>query len=598
MTVAEGYRGAAGVPDGGRCPTSEGTDGLRGEPEDVRSISRRRLLAGTAAGLALGGLRPVRSLADPLVLGAPGDPGSPFTSGVASGDPSTDGVVLWTRLDPDRLHGTTVAWEVYPSGDPTNVLASGTSPVDGERDGTVQVVVDGLPAGLQLGYRFTAEGPGRGAKGRGRPGPGPSVTGTTRTLPADPRRLRIGVVSCSKLSDGWFNAYRELAGMGCDLVLHLGDYIYASRSGPTSDPLGRWDTVAGREHAPDRETQVLADYRERYRQYRSDADLVLLHATVPMVSVWDDNDIANNAYRDGNQAGQRGDVWYARKRDGQQAWSEYHPTRVGPADAHGDLAIWRRIRAGNLLDLLMLDTRLQRDEQVSNEAAASTPENDDPSRSMLGQVQRDWLVDRLTGAEASGAAWRVLGQGLVMTHWRVLGLPESLGRRRLDIPVVADSDLAQRSSDGGVYWNSDQWDGYAHERARLFEQFGASDDVIVLSGDIHSSWANELVPDADPLNDPVGVEMVAPAVSTRPFASNVYGASPAFEAWFTAANPWIKWCDMSANGFLVLDLEAERAIGRWFQVDARTPGSPARPLRSWVTHRGTRRLLPHVEAPW
>jgi hypothetical protein len=89
--------------------------------------------------------------------------------------------------------------------------------------------------------------------------------------------------------------------------------------------------------------------------------------------------------------------------------------------------------------------------------------------------------------------------------------------------------------------------------------------------------------------------MVAPAVSTRPFASNVYGATPAFEAWFTAANPWIKWCDMSANGFLVLDLEEERAIGRWFQVDAQAPGAPARPLRSWVTHRGTRRLLPHVE---
>jgi alkaline phosphatase D len=422
---------------------------------------------------------------------------------------------------------------------------------------------------------------------------GQRIDGRTRTLPANPTSMRIGVVSCSKFSDGYFNAYRELAGMGCDLVLHLGDYIYASASGATGDPLGRWDTVAGREHLPDRETEVLADYRTRYRQYRSDPDLALLHASVPVVSVWDDNDIANNAYRDGNQAGQRGEEWATRKRDGQQAWSEYHPTRA-VADGSGDIAIWRRLRAGNLLDLLMLDTRLQRDEQVSNAAATSTPKNDDPSRTMLGPIQREWLVDRLTGAARSDAAWRVLGQGLVMTHWRVVGGPEQIGRLRKDLPLVAESPIGQSQSDGGVYWNSDGWDGYAYERARLFEEFAKTGDVIVLTGDVHSSWANELVPDASPLNDPVGIELVAPAVSTRPFASNVYGATPPFEAAFTAANPWIKFCDMDANGFVVLDLEEERAVGHFFQVDAQKPGAPAAPLAAWETARGSRRLLPHI----
>jgi alkaline phosphatase D len=503
-------------------------------------------------------------------------------------------VVIWTRLDPEQMHDTTVCWEVHPVGDPGNLLATGESVVDGDRDGTVQVPVDRLPGGTALAYRFIAEAPGRGSDCPGMPGRCPTIAGVTRTLPDAPTRLRIGVVSCSKYSDGYFNAYRSLAHMGCDLVLHLGDYIYASHN-TTQDPLGRWGTVAGREHDPLREAQTLSDYRARYRQYRSDPDLQLLHATVPVVAVWDDNDIANNGWRDGNQAGQHGEVWHARRRAGQRAWSEYHPSRVGQADEAGNLRIWRRISSGNLLDLLMLDTRLQRDEQVSNEPAASTAENDDPSRSMLGPDQWRWLTERLTGTEASDAAWRVIGQGLVMTHWRVLGFPESVGRRRADIPVVAGSALAQRSADGGVYWNSDQWDGYAFERARLFERFADTGDVLVLSGDVHSSWANELVPDANPLNDPAGVELVAPAVSTRPFASNVYGANAVFEPWFTAANPWIKWCDMSANGFLVVDLDAEQAIGRWFQVDTRTPGARARPLHAWVTRRGTRRLLPHVE---
>lgn len=499
-----------------------------------------------------------------------------FASGVASGDPSTDGVVLWTRLA-EQFHGADVRWEVFPAGDPGVVLRRGTATAEAERDGTVQVAVDGLPTGARLGFQF--QGPA-----------GAVVGGQTRTLPEDPSRLRIGVVSCSKFSDGYFNAYRELGAMDCDLVVHLGDYIYASPSGTFGDPLGRWETVAGRAHEPARETQTLADYRTRYRQYRSDPDLQLLHASVPFVTVWDDNDIANNAYRDGNQSGQQGETWAARKRAGQRAWSEYHPTRVGPADENGDLRIWRRIQAGSLLDLSMLDTRLQRDRQVSNGAAESTAENDDPDRTMLGDEQLSWLRETL---RSDGPAWRVIGQGVVMAHWRVIGGPQEIGRLRREVDLVHDTEASQRMADGGLYWNSDGWDGYTFERDRLFEDFATTPgDVVVLTGDVHSSWANELVPDANPLNAPVGVELVTPAASTRPFAANVAGASPVFEAMFTAANPWIKQVDMDANGFLVLDLDHERALGRWYQVATDRPGASASPLMAWQTIRGTNRLLP------
>jgi len=551
-------------------------------------VNRRTFLGGLAAGAAATVVRGMPVLANEVDTEV-------FAHGVASGDPSTDGVVLWTRLDPEQFHGTAVQWEVFPADDPTIVLAAGVAPVDGERDGTVHVPVGGLPAGLALGYRFTAEGRGRGRLGRGRPaGPGPSLAGATRTLPSNPTSLRIGVTSCGKHSDGYFNAYRELAAMGCDLVLHLGDYIYASASGGTGDPLGRWAPIGTRLHDPNVEATELAIYRARYRQYRSDPDLQALHAAVPVVPVWDDNDIANNAWRGGNQAGDDPAVWAVRKRDGQRAWSEYLPTRVGSPDVNGDLAIWRRIQSGDLLDLLMLDTRLQRDQQVSNGAGESTAANDDPTRTMLGDAQRAWLTDRITGAERSGATWRVLGQGIVMAHWRIVGTPEQIGRLRHDIPLVADSEPSQRLADGGVYWNSDGWDGYAHERARLFETFGAGDATIVLTGDVHSSWANELVPDADPTNPPVGIELVAPSSSTRPFASNVYGATPPFEAAFTAANPWIKFCDMDANGFLIVDLDHDRAVARWFQVDASSPTNGATQLAAWETSPEDRRLLPHL----
>jgi alkaline phosphatase D len=548
---------------------------LRPEPSLVR-VTRRQLITAAAAAAGASVARPVRAL--PSLLPSP--PGVVFTSGVASGDPSVDGVVLWTRVA-DAFHGADVRWEVYLADDPARVLRHGSAPATADRDGTVEVVVDGLPAGTTLGYTF--RGPG-----------GATISGVTRTLPSDPSSLRVGVVSCSKYSDGYFNGYRALAAMGCDVVLHLGDYIYASATDASGDPLGRWQPVAGRDHEPDRETMVLADYRTRYRQYRSDPDLQLLHASVPVVTVWDDNDIANNAFRDGNQAGQRGEEWAARKRDGQRAWREYHPSRVPAADAAGDLRIWRRLRAGSLVDLVMLDTRLQRDEQVSNAAAGSTRENDDPDRTMLGAEQLAWLRGVLADG---GAAWRVLGQGLVMAHWRVVGGPQEITRLRELLPLVEDTAASDRLADGGVYWNSDGWDGYAHERDRLFEDFARTPgDVIVLTGDVHSSWANELVPEADPANAPVGVELVAPGLSTRPFAANVYGATPVFEAAFTAANPWIKQVDMDANGFLVVDLDEARAVARWFQVATDRPGAPATPLMAWETARGSHRLLPVLPA--
>lgn len=171
--------------------------------------------------------------------------------------------------------------------------------------------------------------------------------------------------------------------------------------------------------------------------------------------------------------------------------------------------------------------------------------------------------------------------------------PQEIGRLRREVDLVHDTAPSQRLADGGAYWNSDGWDGYAFERDRLFEDFAAaSGDVIVLTGDVHSSWANELVPEANPAHAPVGVEFVTPAASTRPFAANVYGATPAFEAMFTAANPWIKQVDMDANGFLVLDLDEDRAVSRWYQVATDRPGASASPLMAWQTLRGTNRLLP------
>ena len=447
----------------------------------------------------------------------PPEPRGPFRHGIASGDPLSDSVVLWTHLTTEETSAD-VSWVIARDPGLTDVVAMGSETTDGLRDFTVKVDVTGLEPATTYYYRF--EGAGTTSR-----------VGRTRTAPAAlPERLRFAVMSCSSFNHGYFHAYRHVAERAdIDAVLHLGDYIY--EYGP-----GEYGGV--RDAEPLREIVSLDDYRQRYAQYRRDGDLQAIHQQHPFIVVWDDHETANNSYRDGaenHDPATEGD-WEARKAAAFQAYLEWMPIR----ETGEPLQIWRSIRYGDLVELLMLDTRIWgRDEEA-------TPETrNDPERAILGADQEAWLFDRLAN---STAQWKVLGQQVMFGHFETLG-------------------------EDGMYQalNLDQWDGYTAARSRVLEQFALTSNVLVLTGDIHSSWVMDLTPvphtaGYDPAtgDGSVAVELVTSAV-TSPGLVGPLGETLAMMAM--EQNSHMHYVNLGQRGYFVLDITGERAQADYFLLD-------------------------------
>jgi alkaline phosphatase D len=557
------------------------------------TISRRAFLgtAAAAAGTAV--------VAGPLVRRVLAGE-APFLHGVASGDPLADRVVIWTRLTPtaDAVPGSglgtpvDVAWEVARDAAFTSVVAKGTAVAGTAGDHTVKVDVTGLQAGADHWYRFRALG-------------ATSPTGRTRTTPAPGAALdaiRLGVVTCSEYEFGFFGAYRHLAGRDdVDAVLHLGDYIYEFGLGYGSPPtaLPTPGAAIGRAHEPPKEIVSLADYRTRYGQYRRDADAQALHAAHPVIAIWDDHEFANDAWRDGAQNHQPEEGDYAARATGaRQAWHEWMPVRNDPAAPN---ISHRALRFGDLVEMWMLDERQYRDQQPQNvfvSYGSVDPAIEDPSRTMLGTAQRDWL---LAGLGASTAAWKVLGNQ-VMFATVVVGpplvaavmaafgpaLPPTLP---LPPPLLVDG-----------------WDGYNAERRTLIEAIaeGPVADVVILTGDYHESFAADIprgIGSYGVDGNSVAVEFIVPSVTSPGLGETLeLGGFPegslvdgAFEANLTANNPWIRYHEGVSNGFAVIEFTAERAqLDYWFIADRADPATTAVAGASWESIRGSAKV---TEAP-
>lgn len=467
-----------------------------------------------------------------------GEPGPEdlFSHGVASGDPLTDSVIVWTRVTTDSTGAIEAFLEVALDPEFEHRVIASPVIATPERDHTVKVDIDGLEPGTTYYYRFFALGR-------------ESTTGRTRTAPEGTvDRLRFVVCSCSSLAHGWFHAYRRIAERAdLDFVVHLGDYIYEYAT-------GRYGNV--RAYEPEHDIVSLDDYRTRYAQYRRDADLQAVHQQHPFVTVWDDHESADNSHQNGaeNHHDDQGD-WQTRKQNATQAYLEWLPIREGAAGV-----IYRLLQFGDLVDLIMLDTRLVgRDEPVSG--PGDTDAIEDPERSLLGAEQEAWLEERLRGSQAR---WQFIGQQVMM------------GQLHL-VP--------------GTPLNIDQWDGYAASRDRFFAAIEAAglENVVVLTGDIHSSWAIDLAPDPfDPeLYDPetgagsVAVEFVTPAIS-----------SPGLESNINLTLPHLKWVDTQQRGYMVLDVTHERVQADWFHVaDVTTPEGDAEAFaKAFSVAAGDRRL--------
>ncbi|MBJ6619184.1 alkaline phosphatase D family protein [Streptomyces sp. DHE17-7] len=370
----------------------------------ARTPSRRTVVKAAAAGAVL-----AAPLAAALPAGAAGAAPA-FLHGVASGDPLPDGVLLWTRVTPvpEAVPGsgtgpdTEVDWVVATDRDFTNVVAKGSVTATAASDHTVKADVRGLAPATDYWFRFSA-------------GPTDSPAARTRTAPAADASvagLRFGVVSCANWEAGHFSSYRHLAARGdLDAWLHLGDYIYEYGSGE----YGTRDTVV-RPHAPAHEILTLADYRVRHGRYKTDPDLQALHATAPVVAIWDDHEIANDTWSGGAENHTEGaeGAWTARQAAAKQAYFEWMPVRPAIAGT-----TYRRLRFGKLADLSLLDLRTFRSQQVS----LGDGKVDDPERTLTGRAQMDWLK---SGLASSDTTWRLVGNSVMISPFAIGSIPAEL----------------------------------------------------------------------------------------------------------------------------------------------------------------------------
>ncbi len=506
-----------------------------GDRAGESGVSRRELLAGVgAAGLWLS------CGSDD---GAPG-PQSLFQHGVASGDPRPDSIILWTRVTPASAGPVLVEWEMATDAEFGDIAASGTTLTGSERDFTVKVDVTGLPAGRTFYYRFRAQ-------------QRLSPVGRTRTAPEGAvSRARFAVVSCSSYDQGYFHAYRAVARrLDLDAVIHLGDYIYESGPGQFGND---------RAVQPPHETITLADYRTRHAHYKRDPDLQEVHRQHPFICVWDDHESADNSWKDGavNHQPDEG-AWADRKAAAQRAYSEWMPIR----DQSDPARIWRKLGWGDLADLILLDTRLWARTASSGALVAPIPA-EAPGVTLLGDDQAAWLEDQV---RTSTARWKLIGQQVMVAN---LNLNET------------------------TLVNPDQWHAYPASRRRLLQFLGglAPDNVVILTGDLHTSWANELA--VDPLDpaqyDPasgrfgVAVEFVTPGITSP-------GLPPMYLPIVEAArpfNPHLRWFELVKQGYLILDVVPERVQAAWFHYDSikRPDGASESFAAAWSVASGSTRL--------
>ena len=511
----------------------------------VLTIDRRSLVLGGSLGLGALLLPAGRGLASE-VLGAKG-----FTHSVASGEPGSDSMLLWTRYVA-AADDAVVRLDAEVALDPdfTKVVSGGTVRTGAYRDWTAKVTVDGLKPGTAYWYRFVAPDGSR------------SPVGRTKTLPVGKAsRFGLAVFSCSNLPNGWFNAYGHAAQRAdLDLWLHVGDYIYEYGTASYHDRI-----VEGRVLAPDHEILTVADYRLRYACYRADPDLQRLHQIAPMVALWDDHESANDSWEGGaqnHQPAREGD-WNPRRAAAMQAYREWMPVSDEP---------WKAYPLGALATLYRTESRLlARTQQADIASAYKAADPDaalrafrdgpwqDPSATMLGSTQESWLAHAMK-ANARSTAWQLVGMGTILGRTVMPGQAVDWLRPGSSDKTVESFRNSIRAAKAGLPMWMDRWDGYPAARSRLLKAAQAADaDLVMLSGDSHNAWAYSLAEDGKP----AGVEFAGQAVTSGGMEGSC-GADPKIVAQgFVAANPELVWADTSRRGYMMIEITPQRVTGEW-----------------------------------
>lgn len=470
-----------------------------------------------------------------------------FTSGVASGEPAADTVLLWTRYVAGAE--TALRWEVAESLDFARVVAGGDATASPDRDFCCKVTASGLAPARWYYFRFVA------------PDGTMSDVGRTKTLPQGrTERFRMAVFSCSNIGFGWFNAYAHAATADeFDCVLHLGDYLYEYQAGNYPNAA---QVLPGRVVEPVNEIVSLADYRQRHAQYRRDRDLRRLHQLYPMIAGWDDHESTNDSWEGGaqNHQPETEGPWSVRKAAAARAYREWMP--VSDSD-------WASYEVGDLATLFRLETRLSARAEPFNIGqllagktepgeveAALTAFRDgawrDSARGMIGGDQQAWLGRGMQASRRAGKVWQVLVQQVLMgalrtpldvADWADPDLPENVRAR------IASGIAASRV---GLPMNMDAWDGYPAARSRIFAAAQAADaNLISLAGDTHNAWAFDLSEGGVP----VGVEFGGQSVTSPGYESAFPRVGPGrIAAALRQANPGLTFADTARRGYMAVEL--------------------------------------------
>ena len=483
-----------------------------------------------------------------------------FTHGVASGEPGPNRMLLWTRFVGQAGNGAVLRYEVADSLDFAKPVTGGEVRAFENRDWCAKAIATGLKPGRWYYYRFIG------------PGGETSPVGRTRTLPVGKvDRFRMAVFSCSNLGFGWFNAYAHAAEDGAfDAVVHLGDYYYEYQKGnyPSTKQV-----IAGRVLLPEHEIVSLADYRLRHAAYRADPDLQRLFQLQPWIMVWDDHETANNAWKGGaeNHQAETEGPWRVREAAAMRAYREWLPVSD---------ETWQAYEIGDLATLFRLETRLTaRDEAFDLSAIARGSDAEvaaalakfrdgawrDPAHALMGAKQEAWLADGLKASRRAGKAWQVLAQQIVMGS---LLLPTNVAEgMRPDSPEEVRSRIFGRiaATKAGLPFNMDAWDGYPAARDRLLASARAADaNLVVLAGDSHNAWANNLALG----KAAAGVEFGGHSVTSPGAERSLPWIAPdRLASDLVALNPGLKWCDTAQRGYMAVELTPARSTCEWRFLD-------------------------------
>jgi alkaline phosphatase D len=514
------------------------------------------------------------------VLSACGDNSSSmvnFDYGVASGDPLSDRVILWTHVKyPNSTDPVSLIWQVATDVNFVNIVAYGIGQSSAESGFTFKADATGLSANQSYFYRFKVD-------------KHISPIGKTKTLPTGSvSQVKLAVLSCSNYPAGYFNVYSEVAKSDVDVAIHLGDYIYEYAA------TGYASTNAaslGRTSVPSNELLSFEDYRLRHAQYKSDADLKQFHANKPMIAVWDDHEIANDTYKDGaeNHTPASEGSFSNRKAAAIQAYHEWMPIRTG-TDKN---KIYRSFNFGSLMSLHMLDTRLiGRDQQVEftdllnpSTQAAATATLSSPTRQLLGTEQVQWLTSQLS---ASTSTWQFFGQQVLMGRMEFpLTILQALNPSDTSPQAQAAGQLAISSyltaktksamgltlsveetallNQPKLGYNLDAWDGYPAAREILLSTVAAlRKKLVVLAGDTHNAWHSDLTL----MNgQKVGEEFATSSVSSPGLETYLTIPPASVKAIFEGVVNDLNWMDASRRGYLKMTVTPSEVQGEWLFID-------------------------------